>query len=143
MHTSIMRMDTSLWARGALRKVICSPRRKNLALAAPLVSELGFKQGGLYEEICAKAFSFGLELCPAEVGLALLSQWRNDPWNGWTIIAMSPIVDAYGNRGVFKIERNNNGLCLTDEDAHPRHFLPSKVRLVFALPKQISPQNPK
>jgi len=76
------------------------------------VADLGFSKDVNHGEIYAKAKELGLELCPSEVGPQLRLQYKDQPKDEWLLIAMEPIVDSYGELGIFKIECYVEDYCM-------------------------------
>jgi len=70
--------------------------------------ELGLKSSAKTREIYARAFEFGLELCPSEAGPQLMLQYMNQPKGELVGIAMKPVV-YIDTPLLFSVERTNNG----------------------------------
>ena len=79
------------WANDILRKLSTANKEVDVDLVKVSISELGFKKGANYSEICEKALCFELELCPAEVGPQLRLQYPDQPKNEWLGVAMTPL----------------------------------------------------
>ena len=99
------------------------------------VAELGFKDGATRKEIYEQAIKLGLELCPAEVGLQLRLQYKDQPKGEWLLIAMEPITDSDGDLSVFYVERDGNELWLYGCSGHPDSFWDGHNRFVFVRRK--------
>lgn len=100
----------SNWARDIMSKpeFTTLPESVEVQLTRAKVRDLGFKKAPTTSELFARIKEVG-DLCPAEVGphirLAL-----NDQLNGdWFSVAMEPITDSDGGRGVFSVERYDDG----------------------------------
>ncbi|MBU1345259.1 MAG: hypothetical protein KKD66_26915 [Proteobacteria bacterium] len=106
-----------------------------LDLAIVTVAELGFPKGATRKEIYKRARSFGLELCPSEVGPQLRLQYRDQPNGEWLFIAMEPIKDSGGVPYVFRVGRGGGGLWLRASDDYPGRVWGPGRRWVFALRK--------
>lgn len=60
-----------------------------------------------YDDLCARAQSLGLALCPPEVGLQLRLQYEDQPKGEWLQIAMQPIRNELGfDPKVFCVTRS-------------------------------------
>lgn len=77
-----------IWNRETIRvieRTPCTESEESMDLVILSVSELGFDiaqhryNGVPYGLVCARALLMGLELCPAEVGLALRLQYQDQP----------------------------------------------------------------
>lgn len=100
------------------------------------VEELGFKDGATRKDIYERALSYGLELCPNEVGPQLRLQYTNQPNGEWLLIAMEPISDSDGNLYVFYVVRDSNDSWLYANDGNLGSFWLDNYRWVFLRRKQ-------
>lgn len=73
------------------------------------VSDFGFTDYPTTDELFKRAETFGLELCPAEVGPHLRLKDTNQPLNEWYYIAMKQIAGSGGSPGVFGLARDGGG----------------------------------
>ena len=84
-----------------------------LELVVVSVAELGFAEGATFAQIVERAQQLGLEVCPAEVGPALRSAYKDQPKGEWLRIAMKPIAGSGGGLLVFNVEHDDGGLWLS------------------------------
>lgn len=120
------------WGGDILSKISYSKEEIDLNLVVLSVAELGFKEGATYVEICAKAIQLGLELCPAEVGPALLLQYGDPPQRGERLyIAMEAISNRLNYRCIFTVEHNAGAWLDGDNGGHLVHFWSAAARFVF------------
>lgn len=99
------------------------------------VASLGFKNGANYEDICAKAKEFGLELCPSEVGPQLRLQYKDQPKGEYLNITMEPITNSDGDLSLFYVEHDDDGLWLDGNYGFSGYFWDAYDRFVFRLCK--------
>jgi len=99
------------------------------------VRDLGFKNGATTQEIYTKAEELGLELCPAEVGPNLRLQYLDQPLGEYFWIAMKQITDRGGYPSAFELGRNDVGLWLRGNWAHPASRWIPGLEFVFRLSK--------
>ena len=84
-----------------------------------------------YKDIIVKAKEFGLELCPAELGVQLRLQYNDQPNNEWLRVAMEPIVDSGGGLHVFHLGRNASELWLRRGSGSPGVVWSADSKFVF------------
>lgn len=108
----------------------CAQRVTRVDLVILSVADLGFKEGAAYKDVCACAKRLGLQVCPAELGLALRLSFK-DQTPGWLHIAMQPIANASGRLSIFAVGLSPAGFHLLCRDIHPRSFWSSNSRFVF------------
>ena len=123
------------WGDDILGRITCSKEKIDLELIMPSVADLGFKAGGRYVNICARAQELGYELCPAEIGPALRLQYGNQPIGERLRIAMEAIPDRDGNPRIFCVERDDDDSWLNGDYGHPDHFCFAGRRFVFCRRK--------
>ena len=126
------------WADDLIRKprFTMSPRKTEVLLAVASVTDLGFRTGGSYRDICARALELGLEFCPAEVGPQLRLQYDDQPFGEWLRVAMEPILDSDGHPGIFTVCRDYIEPWLRGSNAgRPETRYGPNERFVFVLPK--------
>ena len=105
-------------------------------LVVASVAELGFKDGATRKDIYERALSYGLELCPNEVGPQLRLQYEDQPNGEWLLVAMEPIADSDGRLHVFGVARVSHGSWLYGDYGYPVHFWHGHRRWVFLRRKQ-------
>jgi hypothetical protein len=117
----------------------CASEETDVDLAVVSVDDLGFKQGALYSEVCEKAQTLGLELCPPEVGPALRLAYGNQPRGERLIIATTPFADSGDELDLFSMEVSGGGGLWLRGDCGPvdRYFEPDR-RFVFVRPRMQS-----
>jgi hypothetical protein len=123
------------YADQILNKVKVSETEIQVDLVVKTVAELGFKDGARRDAIYARAIEFGLELCLAEVGLALRLQYPDQPYREWLRIAMEPVTDSDGYLLVFGVDHGFDGRGLDSDYARPDYFWNTDCRWVFVAPR--------
>lgn len=113
-----------------------SDTKVEVDLANVSVAELGFKDGATFKDVCERAISLGLELCPNEVGPQLRRQYKDQPKGEWLRIAMKAIADSDGFLRVFNLVHDGDGLWLNGSIGSPGYFLDGGSRLVFVRPRK-------
>ncbi len=113
----------------------CAAEEIDVNLVAVSVADLGFREGARYSQICNRAHETGLDLCPAEVGPALLVAYRDQPHGERLIIAMKPIGGSGGDFDEFDVEFGGSGLSLRGYCGPKDRFWDSERRFVFAQRK--------
>ena len=108
---------------------------EKLELVRLTVKDLGFPNGATTQEIFDKAKTFGLDLCPAEVGPQLRLQYEDQPLGEWLYIAMKQITDSGGGPLVFCLVRDGDGLWLDVYWALPDYRWYPEYGFVFCLRK--------
>ena len=98
---------------------------KNLQLVrfranSPEFSRLSFAQ--TFEQIK----SWGLQLCPRDVGPKLRLEYKHQPKNEELFIGMEPFGEAVDVPRVFSISHNDSGLWLSADSCVP-HFVETAV----------------
>lgn len=127
----------SNWADDMMskKKFTVAKKETEVELVVASVAELGFKDGAKYSDICERAKSLGLNLCPAEVGPQLRLQYLDQPKGEWLCIAMEPITDSVGGLNVFNVEHDHDGLWLHRYGGRPYVFWFGCCRFVFVRSK--------
>lgn len=125
------------WANDILGKpdFTVSPEETSIDLVQMSVAELGFKGNATFSDICAKAESLGLDLCPAEVGPQLRLQYADQPRGKWIVVAMKPITDSVGGLSVFLVAHGDDVRWLYTYVGHPDFVCNPGSRFVFARRK--------
>jgi hypothetical protein len=110
----------------------CASEETDVDLAVVSVEELGFAKGALYSQICEKAQTMGLDLCPAEVGPALRLAYPNQPKGERLMIATKPFADSGDELDLFAMEVSGGGGLWLRGDCGPadRYWEPDR-RFVF------------
>ena len=100
------------------------------------MAELGFDlDGASLRDIYARANTFGLELCPPEVGPILRLNYLDQPLGEFLHIAMRPVATYDGELVDFTLGNGGGALLLIGGDAHPDVVLTGGVRFVFVHPR--------
>lgn len=87
---------------------------------------------------------YGIELCPAEVGLALREQYTDQPNQEWLYVAMKPIIASDGSPSVWCVERCDGGeLFLRGSWANPYDAWGLDYPIVFRLRKSLGNSEPQ
>jgi hypothetical protein len=125
------------WARNILgRKAFtASAEPMELDLVVVSVAELGFPGGATLKDIYAKAKTFGLELCPCEVGPQLRPQYMDQPNGEWLLVAMEPITASDGGPDVFSVAHGGFGRWLSTNSGYPGYVWSGSRRWVFVRRK--------
>ena len=110
--------------------------KTELDLVVVTVAQLGFgEQGAALGHIHARAITFGLELCPAEVGPILRLSYLDQPPGEFLHIAMLPVARYSGEPVDFTLGNGGTGLLLIGGNARPDVVLPGSIRFVFVKPR--------
>ncbi|MCX6808826.1 MAG: hypothetical protein NTW50_04135 [Candidatus Berkelbacteria bacterium] len=97
------------------------------------VGHLGFTSNPTTDQIYARAFELGLELCPAGVGPYQLLKAGDQPMEGWHRIAMKQIAGLDGNPSVFGMGYFRGILCFSGDWMEPNRRLNVDPELMFRL----------
>lgn len=114
-----------------LPKVEVALKPSKLQLVVVSVAELGFPTGAEDSQIFVKAVEAGLKRCPAEVGPQLRLQYPDQPRGEDLLIAMRPIADSRGIRGVFCVGHDAGGRWLGTSPEEPHSLWCNDTRWVF------------
>ncbi len=98
--------------------------------------ELGLRKSSTFKEICAKAKSKGLSLCPNEVGPQLRLQYKDQPTCARLLVAMDPIADSNGYFRIFRVGNHEDELWLDGSLGYPGHVWFLDDRFVFVRSKK-------
>jgi hypothetical protein len=110
--------------------------KTELDLVVVTVAQLGFgEQGAAIGHIHARSITFGLELCPAEVGPILRLSYLDQPPGEFLHIAMLPVARYSGELVDFTLGNGGTGLLLIGGNARPDVVLPGSIRFVFVKPR--------
>jgi hypothetical protein len=124
----------SYWAQPLLSGVTITATPTQVQLTKVTGAQLGFTGATSRREIYERAFSLGLGLCPAEVGLELCRQYSEQPVGEWLLIAMGPIsVHNVGLR-VFVVGRREEGQLLHADYGDPDSYWGPDITWVFICP---------
>ena len=102
------------------------------------VRDLGILSVTDIDQIEVRAKKFGLDFCPAEVGLHQRLKDKDHPLYEWYLIAMKTMTDRDGYPNVFSLERNDSGLWLDNDWANPDGRWNPSHEFMFRL-RQVSP----
>ena len=139
-HESVAALRNALQARGIrvgkwgndiLDQVTVSPTETQVDLVVVTPADLYFKDGATRIGIYERAVALGLDLCPSEVGPQLRLQYVDQPQDEWLCIAMEPILDSDGYRGVFRLGHERGELWLDGNFGNPHNFWHSFYSWVF------------
>lgn len=101
------------------------------------VSDLGFKEGAEFRQICSTAVGLGLWLCPAQIGFMLRVGYDNQPKHERVRIAMRTIQFSH-NGGIFYgiliVSRDTDGFCLDADEVHLDDFFAAEDLFAFVRP---------
>ena len=113
-----------------------SRAKVDVDLVVVSVAELGFgPDGASLRDIYARAGTFGLELCPPEVGPILRLNYLDQPLGDFLHIAMRPVATYGGELIDFTLGNGGSALLLIGGDARPDIVLTGSVRLIFMRPR--------
>ena len=104
-------------------------------LVRATVKEITGKDRATTDEVFTSAERLDLFKCPAEVGLALRLQYKEQPKGEWVRIAMEPITDSDGDLNVFSVEHDDDGLWLYANYGSPAYVWYGGDTFVFARRK--------
>jgi len=99
-------------------------------------SELGFEENATRKDIYKRAFSLGLELCPAEAGPQLRLQYKDQPKGEWLLVGMEPIKDSDGVLHVFFVYHVVDDFWLGTYCGRPDGVWGPGCRWVFVRPRR-------
>jgi len=119
------------WGSDILDQVSVSPTQTQVDLVVVTVADLYFKDGATRVGIYERAVALGLDLCPSEVGPQLRLQYQDQPQDESLCIAMEPILDSDGYRGVFRVGHEHGELWLDGNFGNPHNFWHSYSSWVF------------
>lgn len=129
-------INISDYAKNMLRNPQFVPgNREEITLIRLTVADIGFKSGATTDQIYKRAQALGLELCPPDTGPNYRLRYRNQPLGEWLYIGMNRISAPYGDRDVFGLARDGDGLWLGDTWADPDAGWSPDNGFVFRLRK--------
>ena len=120
-------------ANDILFKILFTELAEELRLVVVSVDALGFKNGANYQDICAKAKSFNLGLCPAELGPLLRSQYLDQPKGESLYVAMEPIIDSSGRPRIFWLVLDGDAPWLNGRGGLTDFIWPPERCFIFYL----------
>jgi hypothetical protein len=126
------------WADEILGRPAFPFSRIKLEIDLVVVSaaELGFgPDGASLHDIYARADTFGLDLCPAEVGPILRLNYLDQPLGEFLHVSMRPIATYAGELVDFTLGNGGSALLLIGGDANPDGVFTGAVRFVFMRPR--------
>jgi hypothetical protein len=113
-----------------------SRAKVDIDLVVVSVAGLGFgPDGASLRDIYARAGTFGLELCPAEVGPILRLNYLDQPLGEFLHVAMRPVATYDGELVDFTLGNGGSALLLIGGDARPDFVLTGGVRMIFMRPR--------
>lgn len=124
------------YAGQILNKTEVSQTEVEVDLVLVTVGELGFNEDARRDKIYARAMKLGLQVCPAEVGLALRLAYKDQSQGEWLCIGMEPITDSGGNPNVFGVGRDAGARWLYGNYGHPGSVWTVGIRWVFVRPRK-------
>ena len=109
--------------------------KTDVKLAVLSAAELGVESDeSSLSDVYERARRVGLELCPAEVGLQLRLEYRNQPLGEALDIAMEPVATYSGDPTILTLVNWGTGLILIGRDGRSESTVNRISRFVFALP---------
>jgi len=109
--------------------------KTDVKLAVLSAAELGVESDeSSLSDVYERARRVGLELCPAEVGLQLRLEYRNQPLGEALDIAMEPVATYSGHPTILTLANWGTGLILIGRDGRSESTVNRISRFVFALP---------
>jgi hypothetical protein len=109
--------------------------KTDVELVLVSAADLGVETESSLADVYKRARQVGLELCPAEVGLQLRLDYRNQPRREALTIAMEPVATYSGEPTILALANFvPSGLLLIGSDGRSEFMVPSTFRFVFALP---------
>jgi hypothetical protein len=113
-----------------------SRTKLDVDLVVVSVAELGFgPDGASLRDIYARAGTFGLELCPAEIGPILRLNYLDQPLGDFLHVAMRPVATYAGELVDFTLGNGGSALLLIGGDARPDLVLTGAVRVILMRPR--------
>jgi hypothetical protein len=125
----------SYWASDIMQKTPIATEAQDLALAVVSAAELGFTDWTRYGQIVERAKERGYGLCPAEVALALLLSYTDQPMNECLAVAMEALTDSDGNPNVFFFGWHDDDRWLETNHGKPGSEWSPGDSFVFVRPK--------
>src|SRR4029450_6201039 len=107
--------------------------KTDVKLAVLSAAELGVQSDeSSLSDVYERARRVGLELCPAEVGLQLRLEYRNQPLGEALDIAMEPVATYSGAPTILTLANWGTGLILIGRDGRSESRVNRISRFVFA-----------
>lgn len=131
-------INFSDYARSMLlnkREFIPAEHAEDMTLIHLTVADLGFRTAATTDQIYERAQKLGLELCPPDTGPNYRLYYCNQPLGEWFSIGMKQIAGSLGLPGVFSLERDDDGLWVSDYWAKPDSEWDPDHAFVFRLRK--------
>ena len=111
---------------------LLAKQKTEVHLMRVTASELGFKKGAYRKDIYERAYSFGLTLCPLEIGPQLRLQYKDQPRLESLQIGMKPQTDATGHESEFRVVHGGDDfLWLVGDHKHPEDFWEADEYFIF------------
>lgn len=122
------------WANDVLNSpnfsIAVKPTKINLVKVTP--ADLGFPRGVRRLDLYKKAFEFGLNLCPLEVGPQLRLQYHGQPKLESIQIAMKSQKDSENHESIFRVVHGGDDyIWLVGDHKHPDDFWKANEFFVF------------
>jgi hypothetical protein len=124
------------YANHLLGKTSIAEIEVEVDLVRASVKDLGFKKKIRLNAIIARALSYGLEKCVAEVGPALADQYSDQPKGEYLAIAMDAITGLGGYPSIFGVRRVDCGPWLGTCDRYPASVYDPDDVFVFVRPRK-------
>jgi hypothetical protein len=107
-----------------------------LDLTVKTPNDLGFENDASYKDICKRAVSLGLGLCPLYVGPVLRAAYEDQPYNDVLNIAMPPIC-VYGfGPSIFNLWRMMGTMSINCTSGVPSYAWKRHHKFVFTVPRR-------
>jgi len=121
------------WSKDILRRMTVSGEipESDVEFVDATNAELGYFNGCTVAETYEAAAKIGLVLCHSEDGPLARMAYTEQPMNDWRLMAMEPISDSDGCRGVFFLGRSDDGSWLSGDIGDPDNFCLGFARWVF------------
>lgn len=107
------------WARQILKKTPISPEQLELDIYEVSGADLGFTEAAPRQDIYNRAFGYGFQVSPAEVGPKSRIKCNDKKWR---IVGMDPITVAGGYPSLFRLDGDGDGLWLYTFYGHPDYL---------------------
>jgi hypothetical protein len=109
--------------------------KTDVKLAMLSAAELGVESDeSSLSDVYQRARRVGLELCPAEVGVQLRLEYRNQPLGEALDIAMEPVATYSGDPTILTLANWGTGLILIGRNGRSESTVNRISLFVFALP---------
>jgi hypothetical protein len=99
------------------------------------VRDLGFAKRPTTDQLYQRAHELGLDLCPAETGPNFPLQYAGELRNKWVHIAMKPIAYRDSNSAIFRVNHEEEGLWMLEDQVESEQTWYLESPFLFRLPK--------